>query len=132
MAPRLLLFLMMMVFAKSAAGFHPEIVPSSVTNRKMAFPPPTWNAEVGLNTVPVGAAVPVPSGVAIFTTSGDDAPGGTNGAPAPSYTVVSPEPLSETHQGPPLPRDIPQAFSNCESTFGAFETEDESVVRSVR
>src|SRR5215470_6900095 len=126
MAPRLLLFLMMRVFAKSAAGFHPEIVPSSVSNRKMAFPPPTWNADVGLNTVPVGAAEPVPSGVAIFTTRGEDAPGGTNGAPAPSYTVVNPEPLSEIHQGPPLPRESPQAFSNCASTFGAPETADES------
>src|SRR5438309_880923 len=48
----------------STAGFHPEIVPSSVTNRKMAWPewPPeetTKSALLPLNAVPVGAAVPV-------------------------------------------------------------------------
>ena len=57
---------------------------------------------------------------------------GTNGFPDPSYTVVKPEPLSEIHQGPPLLRDMPQAFRSWSSTLGAFETVEESVVRSVR
>src|SRR5215468_3893358 len=115
-------------------GFQPAIVPSSVTNRKMDFAlGPARNSLVGLKTVPVGADVPVPSGVGIVTTSGLDAPGGTKGAPTALYTVETPEPLSETHQGPPLPRERPHAFKSFESMFAAEEEVlDESAVRSVR
>src|SRR5215510_11296837 len=92
------------------------MVPSSVTNRKNAFEfgflGSTRNAVVALKTAPVGAEVPLPSGVGIVTTS-------DCGTPAALYKVVSPVPLSETHQGLPLARATPHAFTRLGSWLGA-------------
>src|SRR5919108_6312782 len=110
---------------RSTVRFHPAMVPSSVTKRNIAFAPgPTRNPVVALKTVPVGAEVPVPSGVGIFTTRGC-------ATPAALYRVETPVPLSDTHQGLPLPRESPQAFTRFESTLGAEgETACISTVRS--
>src|SRR5437016_11383490 len=110
-------------------GFQPEMVPSSVTNRKIAFRVGFSRIPVvALKTVPVGAAVPLPSGVGILTTR-------DCGTPVALYNVERPVPLSATHQGLPLPRASPQEFTRLGSTLmlGVFgDTEDMSAVRSVR
>src|SRR5215468_11300755 len=114
-------------------GFQPEIVPSSVTKRKKALAlGPTRNPEVVLTTVPVGAAVPVPSGVGITTE--DCFPCcSRNFTPVALYRVETPLPLSETHQGLPEPLARPQGFTRSPSTLGADGSVVEaSVVRSVR
>src|SRR5437016_14562583 len=102
------------------------MVPSSVTNRKKAFAPgPTRNSGVALKTVPVGADVPVPSGVGMVTTR-------ACGTPAALYKVDKPVPLSDIHQGLTLPRESPQAFTRSEYTQGAaVETACISTVTSV-
>ncbi len=114
---------------KLSRGFQPEIVPSSVTNRKIAFTfGATGNAEVGLKTAPVGANVPLPSGVRIFTTR-------DCGLPTAFYRVERPVPLSDTHQAVDVPRASPQALTRWGSTLilgVEGETEDMLAVRSVR
>src|SRR5262245_28294022 len=87
----------------STEGFHPEIVPSSVTNRKWlgpdAAPDTMTKSSVGLKTRPVGAAGPgLPVGGGIVTTSGWDGVGA--GRPFGEYTVATPIPLSATHTNP--------------------------------
>src|SRR6267143_6165250 len=108
-------------------GFQPAMVPSSVANKKNAFAPgPTRNPGVALKTVPVGADVPVPSGVGIFTTR-------ACGTPAALYKVERPVPLSETHQGLPVARERPQALTRFGSGLGAVEeAAEELAVRSMR
>ena len=80
-----------------------------------------------MKTVPVGAAEPdVPGGKGIVTTK-------LWGTPAASYSVESPVPLSETHQGVALPRDKPHAFTRFASVFGAVaDVAETSAVKSVR
>src|SRR5262249_60414297 len=92
-----------MACVASTVGFHPEIVPSSVTNRKTlgadAAPDATTKSSVGLKTSPVGAAGPgPPAGGGIVTTSGWD--GGGAGRPFGEYTVATPIPLSPPHTIP--------------------------------
>src|SRR6266568_7342923 len=102
-------------------GFHPETVPSSVTNRKMAgFPGASWKSWLPLKICPVGLPVWLllsPGG--IVTTRG-------MAVPVPVYNVVTPVPLSETHHGLPELRDMPHGFTRLESVTaaipGMFET----------
>jgi hypothetical protein len=103
-----------------AAGFHPEIVPSSVAKMKRAGLPglsrkspvllDTW--PVGVDTVPIGE----PAGGGMVTTRG--LPTG-KGCPAPLYRVENPAPLSETQKGEVAEWDIPQGFFRFESVFMA-------------
>src|SRR5438093_9832566 len=63
-------FTFRMAWSRSAVGFQPDIVPSSVTKIKKAFSPGfTLKAIVKLNTFPVGVAGPLcPLGTGIVTT----------------------------------------------------------------
>src|SRR5437660_145359 len=98
-----------------ALGFQPDIVPSSVAKMKRLGPDPlfpvTTKSLVPLKTLPVGAEV-VPAGLpfggGIVTTSGI-------GVPSPLYSVDTPVPLSETHQGLVGLCDRPQGFFRFES-----------------
>src|SRR5581483_3054773 len=111
----------------SMVGFHPEIVPSSVTNMKKAFcPGATSKLVVKLKTFPVGEDGPFcPGGGGIVTTNGC-------GVPVALYKVETPVPLSDTHHGPPEERESPQAFTRLGSMFGTVATVGELAVRSVR
>src|SRR5689334_10235130 len=110
----------------STPGFQPDIVPSSVANRKIAgLPAFSLKSLVKLKTVPVGADGGGPFiGGGIVTTSGMI-------APVLSYRVERPVPLSDTHQGEPELRDSPHALTRLGSTVAVDETELESVTRSV-
>src|SRR5712691_207337 len=100
-----------MAWVRSAAGFQPDIVPSSVAKMKRLGPAPllvaTTKPLVPLKTLPVGAAV-VPAGLplggGIVTTSG-------TAVPSPLYKVATPAPLSDTHQKVVGPCDRPQGLS---------------------
>jgi hypothetical protein len=107
-------------------GFQPEMVPSSVTNKKIAFTfGATGNAAVGLKTTPAGASVPLPSGVRIFTTR-------DCGTPLALYKVERPLPLSETHQGLTLARASPQALTRLESGLMGVVDGEAEVTLAVR
>src|SRR5438128_2160606 len=89
---------------RSTVGFQADIVPSSVAKMKKAeldtpFSETTKSSESvllkGLKTTPVGAAVVpagLPAGGGIVTTNGI-------ALPSPLYSVETPAPLSDTHQG---------------------------------
>src|SRR5690348_12736362 len=112
-----------MALCRSAVGFQPEIVPSSVANMKKLGPEPpppvTTKPELPLNTTPVGVPV-VPSGLplagGIVTTSGV---AGGNGTPAPLYRVLTPVPLSEIQKGLVGPNAMPQGFFKLASVWAA-------------
>src|SRR5215467_15465191 len=104
-----------MALVTSTLRFQPEIVPSSVAkmNRLGAETPfsVTTKSLVPLKILPVGAEV-VPAGLpfggGMVTTSGE--PTG-NGVPSPLYSVDTPLPLSETHQGVAGPCERPQGLT---------------------
>src|SRR6266568_4385375 len=90
----------MTALVRLTAGFQPEIVPSSVSNRNRAgpdkVPAVTVNPLVALKTVPVGVPGPEPEAGGMVNTRGE--PGG-NGWPWPLYSVENPVKLSETQKG---------------------------------
>src|SRR5512133_1354473 len=97
-----------------AAGFHPEMVPSSVAkmNRAAPFGTPvaaffgTTNPVVPLATCPVGVAASLlPGGGAMVTTN-------PCFMPAALYSVVLPVPLSLTQIGLVAVCDMPHAFTS--------------------
>src|SRR5262249_24707762 len=118
-----------MACVASTVGFHPEIVPSSVTKRKTlgadAAPDATTKSSVRLKTSPGGAAGPgLPAGGGIVTTSGWDGVGA--GRPFGEYTVATPIPLSATHTSPVSGYwDTPHGFTRLGSTrFASFGRSD--------
>src|SRR5438552_4001634 len=110
-----------MAWVGSALGFQPEIVPSSVAKMKRLGPdalaPETTKSLVPLKTFPVGAELVPPSGGGIVTTSGE--PTG-KGVSSPRYSVDTPLPLSETHQGLVGPCDRPQGLTRFRSVTPAI------------
>src|ERR1700737_2918546 len=95
--------------------FQPEIVPSSVANRKTAgLPLGSANSCVPLKIVPVG--VPWLPGPALAGGIVTTRPCGT---PAPLSNVASPVPLSDTHHGDPALRESPHGFTRFASLLGA-------------
>src|SRR5262245_42810334 len=115
----------MMAWVPSTEGAQPEMVPSSVSNRKTAAAGPLPLAETlnpplappkVLNTAPVGVpSVPRGSaggGPGIFTTS-------DCGVPAVLYSVDTPVPLSETQNGLPPLSAMPQGLTRWGSRFAA-------------
>jgi hypothetical protein len=107
------------------AGFQPEMVPSSVENRKSpGLPGATRKVPVPLKTVPVGAAGGVPpAGGGMVTTSGL-ATG--NNWPAPLYRVEVPVALLATHNGLVALAEMPHGFTRfgsvCAARPGMSET----------
>src|SRR5512147_26190 len=96
---------MMTACVGSTPEFQPEIVPSSVTNRKRAVLPGTSSKPVvPLKTVPVGTPGSLPVAGGTVTTS-DCA------TPAPLYRVESPVPLSAAHHGVVELRERPQGLT---------------------
>src|SRR5438132_10759898 len=86
---------------------QPEMVPSSLSNRKRAMPcAGMTNPVPPLNTIPVGEP-------GTFTVSGTLAP------VFPLYRVDLPVPLSATHHGEVLLAASPQAFTRAGSVTGA-------------
>src|SRR6266705_4885596 len=96
----------MMALVGSALGFQPDIVPSSVAKMKRLGPDPfgpvTTKSLVPLKILPVGAEVVpagLPPGGGMVTTSCIGGEPTWSAVPSPLYTVATPVPLSETHQG---------------------------------
>ena len=102
----------------ATAGFQPRIEPASPANRNRAGPDfvpsalLTTNPVLPLKTVPVGS-------FATVTVNGTF-------EPVPVYSVESPVPLSDTHQGEVALAEIPQPLTRDGSTRSAgmppFET----------
>src|SRR5258708_23445861 len=100
-----------MALVGSTLRFQPDIVPSSVAKMKRlgsdTFFSVTTKSLVPLKTLPVGAEVVLPAGGGMVTTSGEPT---VNGVPSPLYSVDTPLPLSETHQGVVVPCDSTQSL----------------------
>src|SRR5438132_1476094 len=106
---------------RSTCGAQAEMVPSSAAKMNRAgavapFPLTTKSA-VPLKTTPVGAADEPPAGGGMVTTSGDPA---GKGCPEPSYSVDTPVPLAETHQGEVGELTRPQGFTRLSSVTAAI------------
>jgi hypothetical protein len=108
----------------STPGFHPEMVPSSVTKiNNPGLPAATAKSVVPLKTMPLGVAVSVlPFGGGTVTTNGVAG----CGFPFASYRVEVPVPLFDTHQGLPLLRAKPQGFLRLGSVTGAMPSMSET------
>lgn len=107
------MFTIILAAVASTPGFQPEIVPSSVTNRKRAgFPGAREKLVPPLNKVPVGVPVLLTLGFAggMVTTS-------DSVAPVPSYSVERPVPLSEIHHGLPELLNRPHGLTRLMSVF---------------
>src|ERR1700751_453314 len=88
-------------------------VPSSVTKRNAAGLPfgrlnPLVTLKIWPVGVPVGLMLGSPEGM--VTTSGPFV-GGGKGGPLPLYSVAKPMPLSGTHHGVAVPREMPHALT---------------------
>src|SRR6266567_1946834 len=92
-----------MALCRSTLGFQPDIVPSSVAKMKRpGLFPETAKSLVPLKTLPVGAEIVpggLPPGGGMVTTSCIGGEPTWTAVPSPLYTVDTPVPLSETHQG---------------------------------
>src|SRR6266566_3205031 len=107
-------------------GFQPDIVPSSVSKmntleKDVPFSE-TLKPPLPLKITPVGAAVVpagLPAGGGMVTVSGTF-------TPWPVYSVDTPVPLSETHQGVAGPCTNPQGFTRFPSVNCAAPTRSET------